>query len=187
VMAVQAGAARMLLSQRPERAAEPLLAVEEAGRQALAEMRRMLEILRGRDAALGLGPQPGLADLAGLLQQVRDAGVPVELVVEGAPVALSPGVDLAAYRIVQEALTNVLKHARQARAWVRIRYQRGALELRIDDDGAPAGPASPDGRGHGLVGMRERVALYRGELEAGPRPEGGFAVRVRLPLGPANG
>lgn len=182
VMTVQAGAARMLLATSPERAEEPLLAVEEAGRQALGEMRRMLEILRGRDGASLESPQPGLADLDGLLQHVRDSGVPVELVVQGEPTELAPGVDLAAYRVVQEALTNVIKHARDARARVLVRYERSALELSVEDDGAAFDGRPAEGRG--LVGMRERVSLYRGELEAGPRAGGGFAVRARLPLDP---
>jgi signal transduction histidine kinase len=180
VMTVQAGAARMQLAASPERAEESLLAVEAAGRQALGEMRRMLEILRAGDGVLLDGPQPGLADLEGLLQQVRDSGVPVELVVEGEPAELGPGIDLAAYRIVQEALTNVIRHSRDARARVLVRYERGALELDVEDDGVAVDGVAAGGRG--LVGMRERVSLYRGELEAGPRAEGGFAVRARLPV-----
>src|SRR5262249_20059715 len=152
VMTVQAGAARMQLATNPERAEESLLAVEAAGRQALGEMRRMLEILRAGDGATLDGPQPGLADLDGLVQQVRDSGVPVELVVEGKPVELEPGVELSAYRIVQEALTNVIKHAHDARARVVVRYGREALELAVEDDGAPVNGSAPEGRG--LVGMR---------------------------------
>ena len=180
-MTVQAGAARMLLPTAPARAEAPLLAIEETGRQALGEMRRMLEILRDPEGAAVQGSQRGLADLKGLVQQVRDSGVPVELEIVGPSVELAPGIELAAYRIVQEALTNVLKHARNARAFVQVRYGRDALEVCVENDGAArSGPAL---EGRGLVGMRERVSLYRGELVAGPRDGGGFAVRARLPLG----
>jgi signal transduction histidine kinase len=114
---------------------------------------------------------------------VREAGLPVELAVEGDPVRLPPGVDLSAYRIVQEALTNALKHAGPARARVAVRYRRGEIELEISDDGPGAAAAS--GSGHGLVGMRERVSVYGGRLETGSRPDGGYAVKVRLPFEPA--
>jgi signal transduction histidine kinase len=179
VMTVQAGAARLLLDEDPSRARESLFAVEETGRQALGEMRRLLGILRGTDAETQLAPQPGTADIASLVEQVRAAGLTVETVVEGQPRVLAPGIDLAAYRVVQEALTNALKHARAARADVSMRYGRDALELSIVNDG----PVARNGRGgHGLVGMRERVTLYGGEFEAGPRSEGGYVVRARLPL-----
>jgi signal transduction histidine kinase len=179
VMTVQAGAARLLFDDDPSRAKESLLAVEETGRQALAEMRRLLGILRG-DAQEGrLAPQPGIADLDALVEQVRSAGLPVDVLVEGKPRALPPGVDLAAYRVVQEALTNTLKHAGAARAEVLIRYSETALELAVTNDGH----VRRNGRGgHGLIGMRERVTLYGGELHAGPRSGGGYAVRATLPL-----
>jgi signal transduction histidine kinase len=179
VMTVQAGAARLLLDDDPGRAREPLLAVEQTGRQALGELRRLLGILRADEPEPALRPQPGLADLEGLLAQARDAGLPVGMVVEGAPAPLPAGIDLAAYRIVQEALTNTRKHAGPARACVAVRYAPEALELEISDDGRAG---ANGGGGHGLVGMRERVALYGGRLDAGPRPEGGFSVRARLPL-----
>jgi signal transduction histidine kinase len=182
VMTVQAGAARLLLDDDPGRAREPLLAVEQAGRQALGELRRLLGMLRRDERDAGLRPQPGLADLEELVAQARGAGLPVELVIEGAPVPLPAGVDLAAYRIVQEGLTNTRKHAGPARAGVAVRYGHGALELEISDDGRTG---ANGGGGHGLVGMRERVALYGGRLEAGPRPDGGFTVRAHLPLEPA--
>jgi len=125
-----------------------------------------------------LRPHPGLADLDELAAQARRAGLPVELVIEGPPVPLPAGVDLAAYRIVQEGLTNTRKHAGPARAGVAVRYGHEGLELEISDDGH----ARPNGGGgHGLLGMRERVALYGGRLEAGPRPDGGFTVRAHLP------
>jgi signal transduction histidine kinase len=179
VMTVQAGAARLLLDEDPARAREPLLSVEETGRQALAEMRRLLGILRADERPAALAPQPGVADIGALVDQLRAAGLPVDVVVEGDPQALPPGIDLAAYRVVQEALTNALKHAGAARAAVSIRYSGTALELSVVNDGR----VPRNGRGgHGLVGMRERVALYGGEFKAGPRREGGYAVRARLPL-----
>lgn len=180
VMTVQAGAARVLLDEdRPERARESLLAVEETGRQALGEMRRLLGILRGDDHDTRLAPQPGIAAIEGLAEQIRAAGLPVDVVVDGEPRPLPPGADLAAYRVVQEALTNALKHAGAARAEVSIRYGRTALELTVTNDGR----ARRNGRvGHGLVGMRERVALYGGEFSAAPRPGGGYAVRASLPM-----
>ena len=179
VMTVQAGAARLLLEEDPPRARESLVAVEETGRQALGEMRRLLGILRGDEHEARLTPQPGIADIDALVEQVRAAGLPVDVVVDGAPKPLSPGVDLAAYRVVQEALTNALKHAGAARARVSIRYGANALELAVTNDGrAPRN----GGTGHGLVSMRERVTLYGGEFEAGPRGEGGYAVRASLPL-----
>jgi signal transduction histidine kinase len=181
-MTVQAGAARLLLDEEPLRAREPLLAVEETGRQALAELRRLLGILRQGEAEQGLAPQPGVADLGALLERCERAGLPVELKVEGEPKALAPGVDLAAYRVVQEALTNAIRHAGPARASVIVRYGDRALQLEIADDGRT--PKKAGGRGHGLVGMRERVAVYGGDFEAGPRPAGGYVVRARLPLEP---
>jgi signal transduction histidine kinase len=128
----------------------------------------------------GLAPEPGLAELRTLVESCEDAGLPVELTIEGRPeTALAPGVDLAAYRVVQEALTNAIKHAGPARAWVTVRYAPQALDLEISDDGR----ATPtNGDGHGLLGMRERVALYGGDLEAGPRAAGGYVVHARFPL-----
>jgi signal transduction histidine kinase len=181
LMTVQAGAARLLLTEDPERAWEPVLSVEETGRHALAELRRLLGILRPEEGEAALAPQPGLARLDDLLAQTRRGGLPVELAVAGAPRALPPGVDLTAYRIVQEALTNTRKHAGPAHAHVSLRYGVELLELEVTDDG-PAPTSGGDGAGHGLVGMRERVALYGGTLEAGPQSRGGFAVRVRLPV-----
>jgi signal transduction histidine kinase len=180
VMTVQAGAARLLLPEDPARAREPLVSVEETGREALAEMRRLFGIVRGDEDDAALAPQPGLARLDVLVEQARKAGLPVELTLEGERHVLSPGLDLTAFRIVQEALTNALKHARPASAHVAIRYGREALDLEITNDGRRA--QTGEGTGHGLVGMRERVALYGGELEAGPREPGGYAVRARLPV-----
>jgi signal transduction histidine kinase len=179
VMVVQAGAERMALGSGKPVTAEALEAIEKTGRQALTEMRRLLGMLRVSDEPPAHAPQPTLAELDELVMQVREAGVPVELHIEGRQVALPPGVAVSAYRIVQEALTNVLKHAGPANARVIVRYASRELELEIADDGQ--GPQVGDA-GHGLVGMRERVALYDGEFDAGARNGGGFVVRVRLPL-----
>jgi signal transduction histidine kinase len=142
-------------------------------------------VLREGDEEIGLAPQPSLADVERLVGQVRAAGLPVALHVEGKPRQLPLGVDLSAYRVVQEALTNALKHAGAARAEVLLRYGADALELEVRDDGR--GSKNGHSGGHGLVGMRERVTVFGGEFDAGPRPEGGFGVRVRLPLGASAG
>jgi signal transduction histidine kinase len=155
-------------------------AIEQTGRQTVDEMRRLIGVVRSEDG-LALAPQPTLRDLEQLVVNVRDAGLPVELRVVGARAALPPGVDLSAYRIVQEALTNALKHAGPARATVTVRYEQGAVEVEVCDDGNGSGRGG--GTGNGLIGMRERVALWGGELEAGRRTEGGFAIRARLPVG----
>ncbi|HJQ75521.1 MAG TPA: sensor histidine kinase [Gaiellaceae bacterium] len=179
MMVVQAGAERRALSEDSS-TREVLETVEQIGRSALTEMRRLVGMLRS-DGDDPLAPQPGLRDLPLLVSQVRDAGLPVELSVEGEPRELPVGLELSAYRIVQEALTNALKHAGEARATVRIRYAQDSLELEIADDGLGAPrPATPGG--HGLVGMRERVALYGGRFEAARGAAGGFAVRVALPI-----
>jgi signal transduction histidine kinase len=181
VMVVQAGAAEeVLLRQTPERALEPIRAVQDTGRQALAEMARLLGMLRRDGEELGLAPQPGLDDLETLVEQTRLAGLPVELRVEGTPRPVPLGADLSAYRIVQEALTNARKHAGEARATVTVRYDAEALEVEVADDGSGSG--NGDGGGHGLVGIRERVALFGGDLHAGPQPGGGFRVHARLPI-----
>ena len=181
VMVVQAGAARAVGTSDPAAAAEALRQIEASGRTGLAEMRRLLGILKAEDHGNGRAPQPGLARLGELLDAMRASGLPVEAVVEGTPRALSLGVDLSAYRIVQEALTNSLRHAGGASARVVVRYEPDAVELEVADDG-PGSPADPEASGgHGLIGMRERVQLFGGELEAGPRPGGGFLVRARLP------
>jgi signal transduction histidine kinase len=181
VMTVQAGAVRRLLTPEQERERQALLAVEETGRTALAEMRRLLGMLRGANETPALAPQPGMATLGALVEQIRDAGLPVEYRVEGEPVVLPPGIDLSAYRIVQEALTNALRHAGPARARVAVRYRPTRLELEIENDGRSDEGA--DGNGQGLVGMEQRVALYGGQLTAGPRVgASGYRVRATLPL-----
>jgi signal transduction histidine kinase len=181
VMTVQASAVRRLLTPEQEREREALRTVEETGRQALSEMRRMLGIMRIEEEVPSLAPQPGLKTLPALVEQVRQSGLPVELTVEGEPVQLAAGVDLSAYRIVQEALTNTLKHAgRPAHAWVAVRYVGDDVEIEVADDGRNDGVS--DGTGHGLVGMRERVAICGGELQSGPRPGGGFCISARLPV-----
>jgi signal transduction histidine kinase len=180
VIVLQAGAERRVLDGANTSTREVLETVERTGRSALTEMRRLLGMLRG-DASDPLTPQPGLTDVPTLVGQLREAGLPVELHVEGELLELPVGIELSAYRIVQEALTNALKHAGEASATVNIRHGLDSLELEIVDDGAGT-PALVASGGHGLVGMRERVALYGGRLDAGRRPGGGFAVRVLLPI-----
>ena len=181
LIVVQSRGARRMLDEDPEEARAALGVIERSGSDALVEMRRLLGLLRRTDAALSLAPQPSLRRIDDLVEGIRASGLPVELVVEGDPVDLPPGVDVSAYRIVQEALTNALKHAGPARARVTISYGPDAVALSIADDGA--GVAGGNGaKGYGLAGMRERVAVYGGELESGARPEGGYALRVRLPL-----
>ncbi len=186
VMTVQAGGVRRLLRAEQQREREALLTVEETGRRALAEMRRMVGIMRTDVDASDRAPQPGLENLDHLMGEIRESGLPVALEVEGAPVELPVGVDLSAYRIVQEALTNALKHAGPAHAWVTVRYAPAGVEILVEDDGA--GPSAILGLpGHGLIGMRERVAVYGGTLETGARPGGGFRLRALLPLDGAVG
>ena len=180
VMVVQAQAGPRLLGE-PEVAGEAFRSIETVGREALVELRRLLGVLRRGDDEPATTPQPGLSRLDALLEQVRAAGLRVDLRIEGDPVPLPAGVDLSAYRIVQEALTNTLKHAGRAEAEVIIRYRSSAIELEVLDNGT--GPSTHlNGSGHGLVGMRERVTLYGGILDAGSRNGHGFAVRARLPL-----
>jgi signal transduction histidine kinase len=180
VVVLQARGGRKALSDEPDDARDAFDEIERTAAQALAEMRRLLGMLRAEDEEVALAPQPSLAHLGTLVANVSEAGLPVELRVEGEPTALPPGVDLSAYRIVQEALTNALKHAGPARARVLVRYAADGVEVEVTDDGT--GATNGDGGGHGLVGMRERVAVYGGELESGPSPSGGYAVRARLPL-----
>jgi signal transduction histidine kinase len=158
---------------------ETLENVEQAGRRALAEMRRLLVAMRQDDDQPELLPTRGLEDLATLTDEVRRSGVEVQLQVQGDTVPLPPGLDLSAYRIVQEALTNTLKHAHASCAVVQVTYGCGDIEIVVSDDGR--GPASGDGRGHGLVGVSERGRLYGGDMSAGASATGGFELRARIP------
>jgi signal transduction histidine kinase len=182
VIVVQAAAERRVLGEEHTTTREVLGSIEHTGRQALVELRRLLGVIRKSDDRPALAPQPTLAHLDELLQQIREAGPVVELRIEGEPVPLPPGVDLSAYRIIQEALTNVLKHADASHAEVLVCYRTGELELQVTDDGR--GPTDRPGGGHGLVGMRERVALYGGILEAGRRDGGGYRLHARLRFEP---
>lgn len=176
-MTVQAGAERMALGDSRPETSRVLDQIEVTGRQTLQEMRRMLGLLRSDDT-VDFTPQPGLAQVGALAERMAGSGLDVDVRVEGAPGPVSPGVDISAYRIVQEALTNVLKHGEAGRATVRVQHRDDGLEIEVTDDGT-ARPAQ--GHGHGLTGMRERVALYGGSLEAGPAPSGGWRLLARLP------
>ena len=186
VVVLHAGAAQRVIDKKPQLAREALGSIETAGRQALGDIERMLGILHAPDEEVSRDVAPGMSQLETLCRQVREAGLPVELAVEGEARPLPASLDLTAYRIVQEALTNTLKHAGKTRATVRVRYEEQALAIEVLDEGRGVTPATAGG-GRGLVGMRERVATFRGELEAGPRPEGGFGVRARLPLAEETG
>lgn len=182
VMVVQADGAAYMVDLDPERARRAMQTIGEIGRQALAEMRRMLGVLREEGGGGSYAPQPGVEQLTELVAQIRSAGLPVDLTIEGVPAELPAALQLAIYRIVQEALTNTRKHGGPlATAQVRLRYGDTAVEIRIRDDGRGA-EAVTDGRGHGLVGMTERAALYGGSVRSGPRPEGGYEVLARLPV-----
>ncbi|MGN6868541.1 MAG: sensor histidine kinase [Solirubrobacteraceae bacterium] len=207
VMIVQAGAARQVLAEAPGEAREALLAVEASGRAAMTELRHLLGLLSpteapgGADGALGradgapgradgaataeLEPQPGLAQLHTLVDRLTAAGLPIELRVGELPQDLSPGLDLAVFRVIQESLTNVLKHAGKPRTTVSLTYGDGQLVVEVADAGRPivaAAPAVPAGARRGLIGLRERIALYGGVLDAGPRNGGGWVVRARFPI-----
>jgi signal transduction histidine kinase len=186
VMGVLATGARRVLGRRPEAADEALTTIENTSRTTLRELRRLLDVLRTEaEPAAELEPQPGLAGLHTLVEQVCEAGLPVGLSVDGQPRGLDPGVALTVYRIVQEALTNALKHAGRATAEVRLRFGVYWLTVEVVDDGrGPAPGRGGSGRpvGHGLVGMRERVSLYGGTLRTGPRPGGGYRVYAKIPV-----
>jgi signal transduction histidine kinase len=179
MMVVQAGAERRVLDHGSESTREVLSTIERVGRSALTEMRRLVGMLRGDDGD-ELTPQPSLAAVPALVDGLREAGLPVELQVDGERRELPVGIELSAYRVIQEGLTNALKHAGRAHVRVHVRYGPGSLELEIADDGSGSPAALPSG-GHGLAGIQERVALYGGELETGPGSEGGFVLRVLLP------
>jgi signal transduction histidine kinase len=176
VMTIQAAAAGDAFDSRPEQVREALRAIESTGREALAELRRLLAGVQPD----GFAPAPGLAGLGALADRVRTAGLAVELSIDRGPEPLPPSVDLSAYRIVQEALTNTLKHAHATTARVEVREAGGTLEIDVVDDGQGAAALTP---GHGIIGMRERAAQFGGHLSAGPAPGGGFAVRARIPVG----
>jgi signal transduction histidine kinase len=182
VMVVQAGAERHALGDEQASTREALSSIEQAGRQALGEARRLLGVLRRNGDGEGLEPQPSVERIDLLVEQVERAGLPVRLEIQGERAALPAGVDLCAYRIVQEGLTNALKHAGPAHAEVVLRYAARALDVEVRDDGRGAGAVNGDGAGHGLIGMRERVALYGGDLTTGPCEAGGFEIRAHLPL-----
>jgi signal transduction histidine kinase len=179
MMVVQAGAAERVLDGDQPDVRRALAAIADTGRETVDEMRLLLGVLRS-DEGVGLSPQPGLNDLDQLVGNVRSAGLQVDLRIEGDRAPLSPGVELSAYRIVQEALTNVVKHAGTATVEVTVRYAKDAVQVEVCDDGQPRGAAS--GGGNGLIGMRERVAMLGGEFRAGERQDGGFAVFARLPI-----
>jgi signal transduction histidine kinase len=183
VMVVQAGVSEAFLDDAPERAREPLRAVQETGHQAIGELTRMLGLLRegSGEAAYALAPQPGVAQLPELVDRLTASGLAVRLATLGDTQALPPGVDLTVFRIVQEALTNTLKHAGPgAEAFVELRFRPRTVEIEVIDTGTSTG--SPASRGHGLLGMAERVSVFGGSLDTGVRPEGGFRVLVRLPV-----
>jgi signal transduction histidine kinase len=197
VMIVQAGAARQVLAESPGEARAAMLAVEASGRAAMTELRHLLGLLSPTNALVDGGgtpagvppaelePQPGLAQLPALVERLTAAGLPIDLRVDELPVELSPGLGLAVFRVIQEALTNVIKHAGKPSTTVRLSYSDGELVVVVADTGRPiraAAPAVPAGAGRGLVGLRERIALYGGLLDAGPTSGGGWTVRARFPV-----
>jgi signal transduction histidine kinase len=181
VMGVQAGAVRSVLREDQQRQRDALLAVERTGRQAVGEMRRLIGLLRPDDDGVA-DPAPSLRAAESLVGELRDAGLAVRLVLDGDLERLSAGVDLAGFRILQEALTNALKHAPHANVQATVRCTQEELQIEVIDDGNPAPQSAGEQAGHGLLGMRERVSLYGGELVTGPREDGGFAVRARIPV-----
>ncbi|WP_328595060.1 sensor histidine kinase [Actinomadura macrotermitis] len=191
MMVVQTGAARKVMAAAPDRAEQALLAVESGGRAALTELRHVMDLLTmnldgpGGPASDDLAPPPGLAQAEALAARVRATGVPVALTVTGTPVPLPDGIDLAVYRVLQEALTNTVKHAAGARVTITIDHGPRALCLEVADTGGPPAPAARPGAGRGLIGMRERLAVYGGALDAGPLPGGGYRVRAVVPLAEA--
>jgi signal transduction histidine kinase len=182
VIVLQARGGRSVLGTREDEAREAFGEIESTAQGALIEMRRLLGMLRQHDEELTLGPQPSLANLDALAAHVRDAGLPVDVVVKGDVNRLPPGVDLSAYRLVQEGLTNALKHAGPARARVYVSCSADDVEVEVIDDGRGLNGKGDSTGGHGLTGMRERVSMLGGQIEIGPRESGGFALRARLPL-----
>jgi len=192
VIAVQSAVGNHVIDAQPAEARQALAAIEATSRSALTEMRRLLGVLRQEGEPRGsLTPAPGLADLSSLVSQVRDAGLKVWINVEGQRGAVPPGVDLSAYRVIQEALTNVIKHAGSAAATVTIRYRDDSVTVEIANQ-VPAAPVAHvpvprTGSGHGIIGMRERVAVFGGQFAAGPGPDGGFLVRACFPIAAVTG
>jgi signal transduction histidine kinase len=182
VIVVQAQGARRMIHRDPARADEALATIEDTARSALGEMRRSLGVLRSEGEQAARAPQPGVGDIEGLLANARSSGLSVDFTVEGTARPLPQGVNLSAYRIVQEALTNTIKHAGRVRSRVTLRYGDDELVVEVKDDGPGPAADAREGAGHGLVGMRERVAALAGELHAGAGAEGGFMVRASLPL-----
>jgi signal transduction histidine kinase len=182
VMVIQAGAARKVMGRSPDQATEALLAVEESGRLALTELRQAMGLLTTDSGGPDLAPQPGLDQLPALVGRVRDAGADVELTVTGPARPVPSGIGLAAYRVVQEGLTNAVKHAAGAGARVVVEYRPDGLRVEVTDTGGAAAPAAATGHGRGLPGLRERLAVYGGTLQAGRRPAGGFRVTALIPL-----
>jgi len=185
LMNVQAGVALHLIDERPEQAREALAAIKQASNEALGELRSVLDILRYGNENVPRSPTSGLADLDDMVSRAESAGVRVDRSVSGTPITLPPKIDLAAFRIIQEALTNVTRHAGRARAGINLTYDEHDLTITVEDDGGgvgSGGAAQPSGGGRGIRGMRERVAALGGDLAAGPLPQGGFRVRARLPL-----
>jgi signal transduction histidine kinase len=182
VMVIQAAGARTVMDREPGRAEASLRSVERAGREALAEMRRLLGVLGSGEELRALAPQPGLEDLPELVSRTCAAGLRASISVVGDPVALAPGLSLCAYRVVQEALTNALRHAGPTSAEVNVRWRPDALELWVTDAGGGPAERTVGSSGLGIVGMRERASLHGGSVEAGPVPGGGFVVRARIPL-----
>jgi signal transduction histidine kinase len=180
LMTLQAGAARQALDVHPQRARQQLLGIESTGREAMVEMRRLLGLLRDVPDGPVLEPQPSLRHIDLLVERMKEAGLPVQLVADEIPTSMPRGVDLTAYRIVQEGLTNVLKHSKPTSVQVKIRVLERAVEVEVEDDGIP-NHGSLGTHGHGLIGMRERVAIYGGELDAGPAPGRGFRLKARIP------
>jgi signal transduction histidine kinase len=182
LMVLQTGAARQIMSHDERRSRALLASVEASGRAALEELRRLLGLLGDDDRDAPRSPQPGVTEIPSLIDQVRQAGVDVVLQIEGQPHVISGGISIAAYRIVQEALTNVLKHTNGAHTAVIVRWTEDALELECVDDGPAREPGEHAGLGRGLAGMHERAAMYGGSLKAGPGPNGGYVVHGRIPL-----
>ena len=183
VMGVQAGAARKIMTKKPDKAYETLSLIESSSRQAVAERHRLLGFLRQEKQADGPAPQPSLKQLNMMISDMQEAGLPVEVNIKGNERELPPSTDVSAYRIIQESLTNVLKHAGATKASVTVHYSDGAVDLEITDNGKGAAPVElQKPKGRGLIGMQERVKLHRGKFDAGNIPDGGFFVRVKLPL-----